>query len=189
VYKRQVVPDVPFPASIDGADYGESMFKNALPYTQIDAADYKRLGSFKAITPELISQHKARSAKDLEFSWWLEDVNYFKAENDKKTISLNEKVRLQERNDMKAKRQAREAQRKALGMKTAGLDDNDDGLQANERAIGKQVAQENAVKDLPDPLLNESAAILANAIVLLEGSRPLLTQVFPKSPSAQIWAQ
>jgi carboxyl-terminal processing protease len=102
---------------------------------------------------------------------------------------LNEKVRLQERNDMKAKRQAREAQRKALGMKTAGIDDNDDGLQANERAIGKQVAQENAVKDLPDPLLNESAAILANAIVLLEGSQPLLTQVFPKSPSAQIWAQ
>ena len=74
-------------------------------------------------------------------------------------------------------------------MQTAELDDNDDGLQSNERAIGKQVAQENAAKDLPDPLLNESAAILADAIELLEGSKPLLTQVFPKSPSAEIWAQ
>ena len=27
------------------------------------------------------------------------------------------------------------------------------------------------------------------AIELLEGSKPLLTQVFPKSPSAEIWAQ
>lgn len=184
-----VVPDVPFPASIDGADYGESMFKNALPYTQIDPADYARLGSFKAITPALISQHKTRSAKDLEFSWWLEDVNQFKAENDKKSISLNEAVRLQERNALKAKRLARDAQRKALGMKAADLDDNDDGLQANERAIGAQVAQEDAAKDLPDPLLNESAAILADAIELLEGSEPLLTRVFPKSPSARIWAQ
>ena len=184
-----VVPDVPFPASIDGAEYGESMFKNALPYTQIEPADFRRLGSFKAITPELISRHQQRSAKDLEFSWWLEDVNFFKAENESKTISLNENVRLQERNAMKAKRQARDAQRKALGMKTPGLDDNDDGLQASERAIGTQVAQENAVKDLPDPLLNESAAILADAIALLEGNRPLLTQVFPQSPSARIWAQ
>ena len=184
-----VVPDVPFPASIDGAEFGESMFKNALPYTQIEAADYVRLGSFGAITPALIARHKARSAKDLEFSWWLEDVNYYKAEAEKKSVSLNEQVRLQQRNALKAQREAREAQRKALGLKTSDLDDNDDGLQANERSIGDQVAQEKAVEDLPDPLLNESAAILADAIALLESSRPLLTQVFPESASARIWAQ
>ena len=184
-----VVPDVPFPASIDAAEYGESTYDNALPYTRIAPAAYQRLGSFKAITPQLISMHEQRGANNLEYSWWLEDVSLYQAESEKKSISLNEETRLQERNAMKAKRLAREAQRKALGMQAAGLDDNDDGLQANERAIGKQLAQENAVKDLPDPLLNESAAILANAIVMLEDSAPLLTQVFPKSPSAQIWAQ
>ena len=77
----------------------------------------------------------------------------------------------------------------ALGLKSAGPDDNDDGLQANERKVSEQIAQENADKDRPDPLLNESAAILADAIVLLEGSKPLLTQVFPKSNAAKVWAQ
>lgn len=184
-----VVPDVPFPASIDGAEFGESMYKNALPYTQIEAADYVRLGSFGAITPALIERHKARSAKDLEFSWWLQDVNYYKAEADRKSISLNEQVRLQQRNALKAQREAREAQRKALGLKTTDLDDNDDGLQANERSIGDQVAQEKAAEDLPDPLLNESAAILADAIALLDDNRRLLTQVFPDSASARVWAR
>ena len=69
------------------------------------------------------------------------------------------------------------------------LDNNDDGLQANERKVSEQLAQEKAVKDLPDPLLNESAAILADAIVLLEGSKPLLTQVLPKASSARSWTQ
>ena len=119
----------------------------------------------------------------------MQDVASFKADRAKKTVSLNEQERLDERAAFKAKREAREAERKALGLKSAGPDDNDDGLQANERKVSEQVAQENADKDRPDPLLNESAAILADAIVLLEGSKPLLTQVFPKAPAAKIWAQ
>ena len=112
-----------------------------------------------------------------------------KADRAKKSVSLNEQERLDERAAFKAKREAREAERKALGLKSGGPDDNDDGLQANERKVSEQVAQENADKERPDPLLNESAAILADAIVLLEGSKPLLTQVFPKAPAAKTWAQ
>lgn len=184
-----VSPDVPFPVTVDAGEYGESTFDNALPYTEIPAASYSRLGMFKAINPQLISRHETRITGDKEFSWWMQDVASFKADRAKKTVSLNEQERLDERAAFKAKREARETERKILGLKSAGPDDNDDGLQANERKVSEQIAQENADKERPDPLLNESAAILADAIVLLEGSKPLLTQVFPKSNAAKTWAQ
>jgi carboxyl-terminal processing protease len=184
-----VTPDVLFPVSVDASEYGESTYDNALPYTEIAPARYRRLGSFKAIDPQLEIQHKERIGQDREFSWWMQDVAFFKAEREKKSISLNEQERLAERNQMKAKRDAREAERKALGLKSMGPDDNDDGLQAGERKVSEQIAQENAAKERPDPLLNESAHILADAIGLLESNKQLLGQVFPSARSAGSWVE
>jgi carboxyl-terminal processing protease len=184
-----VSPDVPFPVTVDGDEYGESTYKNALPYTEIAPSMFNRLGSFKNINPQLVERHKQRAANNTEFAWWMQDVNEFKALRANKTLSLNEQERLAERERLKAKRSAREAERKRLGLKSIALDNNDDGLQANERKVSEQIAQENAVKDLPDPLLNESVAILADAIVLLEADKPLLTRVFPKAQSAGVWTE
>lgn len=184
-----VTPDVPFPVSVDASEYGESTFDNALPYTRIAAAEYPRLGSFQAILPQLIERHGKRASADREFSWWMQDVAVFKAERDKKSVSLNEAERIRERDERKARREAREAERKALGLKSVAVDDRDDGLQADERRISEQVAQEKAAKELPDPLRDESAAILADAIVLLEADKPLLTKVFPHSASATRWTE
>ncbi len=184
-----VTPDVPFPVSVDASEYGESTFDNALPYTRIAAAEYARLGSFQAILPQLIERHGKRVAADREFSWWMQDVALFKAERDKKSVSLNEAERIRERDERKARREARDAERKTLGLKSVAVDDRDDGLQADERRISEQVAQEKAAKELPDPLRDESAAILADAIGLLETDKPLLTRVFPKSASATRWTE
>ncbi|MBP6299597.1 MAG: carboxy terminal-processing peptidase, partial [Arenimonas sp.] len=145
--------------------------------------------SFTAINPQLESQHKERISKNIEFNWWMQDVNYYKAERDKKAISLNEQERLTERNALMAQRVAREKERKALGLASMGDDDNDDGLQANERKISEQVADEKKAKERPDPLMNEAAYILADAIMLLEEDKPLLSKVFPQALSAEIWTQ
>ncbi len=184
-----VTPDVLFPVSVDANEYGESTYENALPYTEIAPAAYQKLGSFKSINPQLDSLHKTRISQDKEFSWWMQDVAYFKTERDKKSISLNEQERIAERNSLKAQREAREKERKALGLASLGEDDNDDGLQAGERKIVDQVAEEKKAKERPDPLLKESAQILSDAIVLLEGNKPLLTQVFPSANSAEVWTQ
>lgn len=184
-----VTPDVLFPVSVDASEYGESTYDNALPYTKIPAANYQQLGSFKSINSQLETQHKARVANNIEFNWWMQDVNYYKAQRDKKVISLNEQERLAERNALMAQRAAREKERKALGLVSLGDDDNDDGLQANERNIAEQVADEKKAKDRPDPLLNEAAYILADAIMLFEEDKPLLTKVFPKAISPVIWTQ
>ena len=184
-----VTPDVLFPVSVDANEYGESTYDNALPYTEIAPALYQKLGSFKSISAQLESLHKTRISLDKEFSWWMQDVAYFKVERDKKSISLNEQERIAERNGLKAQRVARENERKALGLASLGEDDNDDGLQAGERKIVDQVAEEKKAKERPDPLLKESAQILSDAIVLLEGNKPLLTQVFPSASSATVWTQ
>nr|MBP7981693.1 carboxy terminal-processing peptidase [Arenimonas sp.] len=183
-----VTPDVLFPVSVDAAEYGESTYDNALPYTEIAPAEYRRLGSLRLINPQLQARHEARIGQDKEFSWWMQDVAYFKAERAKKSISLNEQERLAERNSLKARRDAREAERKTLGLAVIGSDDNDDGLQAGERKIADQVAEEKKAKERPDPLLNESAHILADAIALL-ADKPLLSQVFPDARLPGSWAE
>ena len=184
-----VTPDVLFPVSVDASEYGESTYDNALPYTEIAAADYRKLGSLKLISPQLKVQHEARIGQDKEFSWWMQDVAYFKAEREKKSISLNEQERLAERNSLKAKRDAREVERKALGLAMMGVDDNDDGLQAGERKIADQVAEEEKAKERPDPLLNESAHILADAITLLDADKLLLGKVFPDARTPASWVE
>lgn len=183
-----VTPDVLFPVSVDAAEYGESTYDNALPYTEIAPAEYRKLGSLRLISPQLQALHEARIGQDKEFSWWMQDVAYFKAERAKKSISLNEQERLAERNSLKARRAARESERKALGLAVIGSDDNDDGLQAGERKIADQVAEEKKAKERPDPLLNESAHILADAIALLV-DKPLLSKVFPDARAPGSWAE
>ena len=64
----------------------------------------------------------------------------------------------------------------------------DDGLTASERSVADQAADEEAAKNRPDPLLRESAAILADAVNLLEADRPLSAQVLPQSTGAGRWA-
>ena len=75
---RGVAPDVAFPASVDAAEFGESTYPNALPWTRIAAAPHPRYGNFAPLLVQLQARHQARSAKDVEFQWWAEDVNRFR---------------------------------------------------------------------------------------------------------------
>ena len=182
-----VTPDLEFPVTADATEFGESTYDNALPFTRIAAAKFTSVGNFKPIVTQLLAQHQARINKDREFQWWSEDVAEFRAERDKKSLSLNETVRSNERDRLEAKRKARVAERKALGLADAGPQSNDDGLQANERDVKVQVAEEEAAKNRPDPLMRESAAILADTISLLKASPVLTTQVLV-TKNDKVWA-
>lgn len=183
-----VVPEIQFPVTVDASEFGESTYDNALPATRIQQASHTNLGNFAPITPRLLAQHDARVAKDREYQWWASDVAKFRAERDKKLISLNEAERRIERDRDLAQRKQREAERKTLGLASIDGNDNDDGLQADERNVGQQVAQEQAAKNRPDPLLRESTAILADAINMLSGNAPLTAQVLPVTRQATVWS-
>jgi carboxyl-terminal processing protease len=182
-----VVPEIQFPVTVDATEFGESTFDNALPATHIAVANHANLGNFAPILPRLISDHASRVASDKEFSWWSQDVAEFRADREKKVISLNEGERRAERDADEAKKKARAAERKALGLADARSDD-DDGLQADERNVSQQVAAEEARKKRNDPLLRETAAILADAITLLSGDPRLAAQVMPAPRSASVWS-
>ncbi len=85
---KGVAPDVAFPASVDAADFGESTYPNALPWTRIAAAPHARYGNFAPLLGQLQARHQARAGKDVEFQWWAEDVRRFREEQAKKSISL-----------------------------------------------------------------------------------------------------
>jgi carboxyl-terminal processing protease len=187
---KGVVPDIAFPVSVDGTEYGESTYDNALPWTKIAAVPHTQYGNFAPLLPRLEALHAARIATDKEFQWWSEDVAQFRAEAAKKYVSLNEAKRRAERERQDVQRKQRQAERKALGLALDPLADDaaDDGLGANERDIVKDAAREKLAEKRPDPLLRESAAILADAIDVLGEDRVLSAQVLPESTAPGSWA-
>ncbi|MBJ7575832.1 carboxy terminal-processing peptidase [Luteimonas sp. MC1828] len=188
---KGVVPDISFPVTVDASVFGESTYDNALPWTRIAAVPHTRYGNFASLLPRLDALHAARVAKDHEFRWFSQDVAEFRAESEKKYISLNVAERRAERDRQDAKRKERQAERQRLGLQLDPLADidSDDGLTANERDIAKDTAREAAAEKRPDPLLRESAAILADAVRLLDADRKLSATVLPESTGPGLWAR
>ncbi|WP_149195793.1 carboxy terminal-processing peptidase [Luteimonas suaedae] len=188
---RGVVPDIRFPVTVDASEFGESTYDNALPWTRIASVPHTRYGDFKPLLPQLNVLHESRIAEDPEFQWWVEDVEQFRTERAKKYVSLNEAERRAEREREDTKRRERQEQRRALGLPLDPLaeESSDDGLQANERDIALDTAREKAAEERPDPLLQESAAILADAMRLLDNDRQLSAQVLPESTQPGSWAR
>lgn len=187
---KGVVPDIPFPVSVDASEYGESTYDNALPWTRISAVPHTHYGDFAALLPQLKTMHDARVAKDREFQWWTEDVALFRQEQAKTWISLNEAERRAERDRDAAKRKQRQAERKAAGLDLDPFaEDTDDGLTSSERDIAQESAREKAAEKRPDPLLRESAAILADAVQVLASDRRLSAQVLPVARSPLQWTE
>ncbi|UYB53057.1 carboxy terminal-processing peptidase [Xanthomonas sp. AM6] len=187
---KGVVPDIAFPASVDATEFGESTYDNALPWTRIAAVPHTQYGNFAPLLPRLETLHASRIASDKEFQWWEEDVQQFRTEAAKKYVVLNEAERRAEREKQDVQRKQRQEMRKQLGLPLDPLadDSSDDGLTGNERDIVKDAAREKLVDKRPDPLLRESAAILADALNLLEKDRPLSVQVLPQSTGPGRWA-
>ncbi|MGE7368844.1 carboxy terminal-processing peptidase [Neorhizobium sp. NPDC001467] len=152
---RGVTPDILLPGLADPKTFGEASYENALPWTQIKPARYKRAADLKALVPKLQQLHDARVEKDVDFQRFLEDAQELKLQREKRTISLNEAER---RAEMTALTE-RLKQRGASG--GPGMQD-DDGLQSGERSLSAELALEDARKNAKDVLRTEAAAIVAD---------------------------
>ncbi|MBS0569802.1 MAG: carboxy terminal-processing peptidase [Proteobacteria bacterium] len=215
-----VTPDIAFPVTGDFAQNGESTFQNALPFASIAAADYAPNGDLKSIVPMLKALHDARVAKEKPWLAYEADVADARRLRADTSISLNEKVRVAERDAREKTRKERhpelaQANAAATGeirstadadginaasAKRAHVDEakpvlaldqtkatpkpaadpnQDDGLQADERSIAQDVADEKARKAERDVVLNEAAHILADEVNLLRGDTQLAARVLP----------
>ncbi|KAF1708116.1 tail-specific protease [Pseudoxanthomonas kalamensis DSM 18571] len=187
---KGVVPDIAFPVSVDASDYGESTYDNALPWTRIAAVPHTQYGNFAPLLPTLEARHAKRVQDDREYQWWVEDVNFYRAEKEKKYISLNEAERRAERSRLEIQRKQRQEERKRLGLELDPLADQlaDDGLGASERDIVKDAQREKLAEKRPDPLLHETAEILSDAISVLGQDHTLSAQVLPESSRPGSWS-
>ena len=185
---RGVKPDISFPTMTDAEDFGESSYDNALPWSQIQPADYTPAGDLTGILPKLIAIHDARVSKDKGFQSLREDIAEVDTQRKKNLISLNEAERRKEREAQEARVLSREkvsetdnggkaTDKKALMANNAAFED--DGLQSNERNLSTDLAIERARKNAKDVLLNEAVHILSDEVGLLKGNARLAATVLP----------
>jgi carboxyl-terminal processing protease len=170
---RGVTPDINFPSMTDAEEFGESSFDNALPWSQIKAADYTPSGDLISILPILIANHDKRVSHDKDFKYLQEDIAEFNKLRQKNLISLNEADRRKEREAQESREKSREKNRGNNESDKASAEARshalqDDGMLSSERNLSADLAIENANKNAKDILLNEAAHVLSDEAGLLK---------------------
>jgi carboxyl-terminal processing protease len=111
--KIGVTPDIVLPSIWnESKDVGESSLDTALEADRIHSAKYDPVHLVENCLPELRKRSAARVAADQEFVYVREDMKLLKKVQEDKTMSLNEKVRLQEKAENDARDKARKQERK-----------------------------------------------------------------------------
>jgi carboxyl-terminal processing protease len=177
---RGVEPDIHFPSAGDPEDYGERSLDNALPWTSIPTANFKREGNLDRLAAVTDFRYQGRIANDQEFAWLLSDVEEFNLNKDKKDISLLEATRREEMEKDEAKRVARKNAQQDNGPL---LEESDDlaGVGEPPEATPDEdnglTGEDEDEDDRPDLLLRESAKIVGDMIVL-SSDEPALARQF-----------
>jgi carboxyl-terminal processing protease len=112
--KKGVIPDIILPSvASESKDIGEAALENPMPWDTIPSAKYDKLNMVEPYLPDLRKQSAQRIATDKDFDYLREDIELFKKQQNDKTLSLNEKKRLQDKEEAEARDKAREKERRA----------------------------------------------------------------------------
>jgi len=150
---RGVVPDIALPTAGDPEEYGERALDFALPWGQIDPADYQPMADLSRLITLAEQRHDQRLSEDEELQELLEEIAEWERVSDRTSISLNEEVRRAEMEESEARRSERFAGHGSPHQDLSGPDEEGsegDADNANE---------EEADQDL---YLLESARILSD---------------------------
>jgi carboxyl-terminal processing protease len=88
-----VVPDISYPSFVDASEFGESSEPNALPWDEIKPTKFNKFANIKSLIPLIQLKHEYRASKDKDFQFLLEDIEEYKENKNKTSLSLNESVR------------------------------------------------------------------------------------------------
>ena len=148
-----VKPDISFPSQFTAKEFGESSQPSALPWDQIQSAQFKPYSDLSKYFPLLEKKHKDRIRNNVEYNFMVDDIKEFNHNRERKTLSLNEAVRKLEQNQAEANRKKKEEERaRYLGLKI-------DNKKEVETPTSKQ----------SDFELKESGRILADLILAKVG--------------------
>ena len=168
---RGVIPDVVFPTMVDKEDVGESSYDTALPWDQIHAVPHSQYFDIDQWVPALQKQHDLRAPKDPDYTFLIDQWGLIEQARKRTTISLNEKVRLEQQQDIESQQLSIEnKRRKGKGLsiyKTfAEIDEIVEGDEPSEPA-----ESDTKINPDKDPLLTEAGYILVDFIDILKEYR------------------
>lgn len=108
------MPDIVLPSVLSlSPDIGESALDYPLPWDTIDTAQFDRVNMVEPVKADLLQRSQARINTAKDFDYMREDIEQYKKTQADKTISLNEKQRLQEKDENEARQKARDQERLA----------------------------------------------------------------------------
>lgn len=146
---KGVIPDILFPSAVEPAEWGESQEENALPWDNIRPVTYTTSREISNQVKILSQRHANRIAHEPEFIYLNKDIAEYQELKSKKYVSLNEAVRIAEKDKGKSKDLARLNERLVrLGFEKVATLDDDTPEKLDEL----------------DPFLEETARILADLI-------------------------
>ena len=170
---RGVIPDITFPDFYDAyEDIGESSLDGALPWDTVRPVEYRTYHSIQTILPELQNLHDERAKTSPDFIYLLGQIERTRTLREKETLSLNELVVKQEREDSRREEFDAENMRRALkGLpleewKEDEIAEEDSTELVDEESILAGNEEEIEEEEEGDPLILESGRILADFISL-----------------------
>ncbi|MGE3667896.1 MAG: carboxy terminal-processing peptidase, partial [Steroidobacteraceae bacterium] len=144
---RGVSPDVPLASLIDLKDVGESSLEEALPWDRIPGVPYRTAAGDGVRPAVLASEEGLRAAADPDYRWLVADIAAVQEVRKQTSVSLNLKLRREERAALDRDRLARENKRRA--------------------ALGQPAfksVDEIEKDDAPDIVLKQAAEVMADMV-------------------------
>jgi carboxyl-terminal processing protease len=148
---RGVEPDIPLASVLDTKEIGESALESSLPWDRIAGVPFKTSVVAAAAPPvaTLASAEDARAQHDPDYRWLVSDIAAIDTLRAEKSVSLNLKVRREERAREDKERLERENSRRV----------------AKNLPPLKSVAElDKAKEDQPDVMLDQAAQIMTDVV-------------------------
>ncbi len=168
---RGVIPDIAIPLPIDPQEVGESAYENALPWDQIHPVPHSQYFDFSSVLPVITNLHKKRVDTDPDFEYLMDQVEIMEKNKEKKTISLNEKKRMVEKESLEKQAMIIENKRR-LAKGQEGFK-NLEAFRAynkgeEDKAEDVATTQRQLIDTADDAVLLESGSILIDIIRLTD---------------------
>ena len=110
---KGVVPDIVLPSVNNVADLGETALDNPMPWDTIPAAHIRPVNRVAPYLEALRQRSTRRVAADTDYKYIREDMELYKKAQADKTVSLNEALRLKEKQENETRDKARKQERAA----------------------------------------------------------------------------
>ncbi|EGG93973.1 tail-specific protease precursor [gamma proteobacterium IMCC1989] len=168
---RGVLPDIAMPELIDPKEVGESSYDTALAWSKTKPVRHGTYFTLGSVIDLLDKNHKKRIASDPDFIYLNERKALLDEVSNREVISLNEKARIQEKEQIEQRSLSIENnRRRAKGLPTFENYDvfkEDDEAKSDARAANAGTTQ---IDTEEDALLKEAGYILKDFTAILRSS-------------------